>query len=159
MFSLELSTARERQSDRKSLRDRQCGCSKGKHIGKHSPCMSIIQDAFPAPHQLYEMWVSCVRITTKWAKCLENSTFKCSELFLCLFLHSLQIPRNNRLMYIHSYQSYVWNTMVSRRIEEYGLRPVPGDLVLKGGMTWNTAVVQLIRTPIFYHSAFHPVWY
>ncbi|XP_052029015.1 pseudouridylate synthase 7 homolog isoform X1 [Apodemus sylvaticus] len=45
---------------------------------------------------------------------------------------ALLIPRNNRLMYIHSYQSYVWNNMVSRRIEEYGLRPVPGDLVLKG---------------------------
>ncbi|XP_061496397.1 pseudouridylate synthase 7 homolog [Rhineura floridana] len=43
------------------------------------------------------------------------------------------IPRNNRLMYIHSYQSYVWNNMVSRRIDEYGLRAVPGDLVLKGG--------------------------
>ncbi|XP_074050061.1 pseudouridylate synthase 7 homolog [Macrotis lagotis] len=43
------------------------------------------------------------------------------------------IPRNNRLMYIHSYQSYVWNNMVSKRIEEYGLKPVPGDLVLKGG--------------------------
>nr|XP_028603294.1 pseudouridylate synthase 7 homolog [Podarcis muralis] len=43
------------------------------------------------------------------------------------------IPRNNRLMYIHSYQSYVWNNMVSRRIEEYGLVAVPGDLVLKGG--------------------------
>ncbi|XP_053113399.1 pseudouridylate synthase 7 homolog isoform X2 [Hemicordylus capensis] len=43
------------------------------------------------------------------------------------------IPRNNRLMYIHSYQSYVWNNMVSNRIEEYGLRAVPGDLVLKGG--------------------------
>nr|XP_023494621.1 pseudouridylate synthase 7 homolog isoform X2 [Equus caballus] len=42
------------------------------------------------------------------------------------------IPRNNRLMYIHSYQSYVWNNMVSKRIEEYGLKPVPGDLVLKG---------------------------
>ncbi|XP_063997833.1 pseudouridylate synthase 7 homolog isoform X2 [Pogoniulus pusillus] len=42
------------------------------------------------------------------------------------------IPRNNRLMYIHSYQSYVWNNMVSKRIEEYGLRAVPGDLVLKG---------------------------
>eukprot|EP00069_Balaena_mysticetus_P017396 bmy_10589T0 len=42
------------------------------------------------------------------------------------------IPRNNRLMYIHSYQSYVWNNMVSKRIEEYGLSPVPGDLVLKG---------------------------
>ncbi|XP_042323013.1 LOW QUALITY PROTEIN: pseudouridylate synthase 7 homolog [Sceloporus undulatus] len=43
------------------------------------------------------------------------------------------IPRNNRLMYIHSYQSYVWNNMVSNRIEEYGLRAVSGDLVLKGG--------------------------
>nr|XP_044992071.1 pseudouridylate synthase 7 homolog isoform X2 [Jaculus jaculus] len=42
------------------------------------------------------------------------------------------IPRNNRLMYIHSYQSYVWNNMVSKRIEDYGLKPVPGDLVLKG---------------------------
>uniref|UniRef100_A0A8C3YLY7 Pseudouridylate synthase 7 homolog n=1 Tax=Catagonus wagneri TaxID=51154 RepID=A0A8C3YLY7_9CETA len=42
------------------------------------------------------------------------------------------IPRNNRLMYIHSYQSYVWNNMVSKRLEEYGLKPVPGDLVLKG---------------------------
>ncbi|XP_044625659.2 pseudouridylate synthase 7 homolog isoform X2 [Equus asinus] len=42
------------------------------------------------------------------------------------------IPRNNRLMYIHSYQSYVWNNMVSKRIEEYGLKPVPGDLVLRG---------------------------
>ncbi|OXB71834.1 UNVERIFIED_CONTAM: hypothetical protein H355_015588 [Colinus virginianus] len=42
------------------------------------------------------------------------------------------IPRNNRLMYIHSYQSYVWNNMVSKRIEEYGLKAVPGDLTLKG---------------------------
>ncbi|XP_038667541.1 pseudouridylate synthase 7 homolog isoform X3 [Scyliorhinus canicula] len=42
------------------------------------------------------------------------------------------IPRNNRLMYIHSYQSYVWNKVVSKRIEEYGLQAVQGDLVLKG---------------------------
>ncbi|KAK2917611.1 pseudouridylate synthase 7 homolog isoform X2 [Channa argus] len=42
------------------------------------------------------------------------------------------IPRNNRLMYIHSYQSVVWNTMVSRRIEAFGLKPTGGDLVLKG---------------------------
>nr|XP_040017540.1 pseudouridylate synthase 7 homolog isoform X2 [Gasterosteus aculeatus aculeatus] len=42
------------------------------------------------------------------------------------------IPRNNRLMYIHSYQSAVWNTMVSRRIEAFGLKAVEGDLVLKG---------------------------
>lgn len=41
-------------------------------------------------------------------------------------------------MYIHSYQSYVWNNMVSKRIEEYGLRPIPGDLVLKGGKKGDT---------------------
>lgn len=35
-------------------------------------------------------------------------------------------------MYIHSYQSVVWNTMVSRRIEAFGLKAVEGDLVLKG---------------------------
>ncbi|XP_032895803.1 pseudouridylate synthase 7 homolog isoform X7 [Amblyraja radiata] len=43
------------------------------------------------------------------------------------------IPRNNRLMYIHSYQSYVWNNIVSKRINEYGLKAMAGDLVLKGG--------------------------
>lgn len=43
------------------------------------------------------------------------------------------IPRNNRLMYVHSYQSLVWNTMVSRRIEAFGLKAVDGDLVLRGG--------------------------
>ncbi|CAB1323397.1 unnamed protein product [Coregonus sp. 'balchen'] len=43
------------------------------------------------------------------------------------------IPRNNRLMYIHSYQSFMWNTMVSRRIEAFGLKAVEGDLVLRAG--------------------------
>uniref|UniRef100_H3DEW1 Pseudouridylate synthase 7 homolog n=1 Tax=Tetraodon nigroviridis TaxID=99883 RepID=H3DEW1_TETNG len=42
------------------------------------------------------------------------------------------IPRNNRLMYVHSYQSLVWNTMVSRRIDAFGLKAVEGDLILKG---------------------------
>ncbi|KAM4619370.1 LOW QUALITY PROTEIN: pseudouridylate synthase 7 homolog [Polymixia lowei] len=46
------------------------------------------------------------------------------------------IPRNNRLMYIHSYQSVVWNTMVSRRIEAFGLKAVEGDLVLRGGTAY-----------------------
>ncbi|CAD1471262.1 unnamed protein product [Heterotrigona itama] len=39
------------------------------------------------------------------------------------------IPRNARLMYIHAYQSFVWNHMVSRRIKEFGRNPVVGDLV------------------------------
>lgn len=40
------------------------------------------------------------------------------------------IPRNLRIMYGHSYQSYVWNTVVSKRMQLFGLKVVAGDLVL-----------------------------
>ncbi|XP_019624819.1 PREDICTED: pseudouridylate synthase 7 homolog [Branchiostoma belcheri] len=41
------------------------------------------------------------------------------------------IPRNTRMLYVHSYQSYIWNSVVSRRLQEYGFQPVVGDLVLQ----------------------------
>jgi len=35
-------------------------------------------------------------------------------------------------MYIHAYQSYVWNAVVSERINVYGCdKAVPGDLVFE----------------------------
>ena len=35
-----------------------------------------------------------------------------------------------RLLYGHSFQSFIWNRMVSLRIQRHGLRAVPGDFVL-----------------------------
>lgn len=40
------------------------------------------------------------------------------------------IPRNLRIMYGHAYQSYVWNCVTSCRIKLFGLKVVPGDVVL-----------------------------
>ncbi|KAL4880903.1 pseudouridine synthase [Aspergillus karnatakaensis] len=55
------------------------------------------------------------------------------------------IPRNLRLMYVHAYQSLVWNLAVGERWRLYGDRVVEGDLVLihehrdKDGSVNNTS--------------------
>lgn len=41
------------------------------------------------------------------------------------------IPKNLRMMYVHAYQSYLWNSVTSERIKLYGCdKPIVGDLVL-----------------------------
>ncbi|KAL3427084.1 tRNA pseudouridine synthase d [Phlyctema vagabunda] len=51
----------------------------------------------------------------------------------------LVINRNLRLMYVHAYQSLVWNTVVSERWVRYGNRVVKGDLVLVDGQAARNA--------------------
>ena len=45
----------------------------------------------------------------------------------------LTIQRNLRLMYVHAYQSLVWNVVAGKRWELYGDRVVAGDLVIVEG--------------------------
>ena len=41
------------------------------------------------------------------------------------------IARNTRLIYVHGYQSYVWNKAVSKRMSRFGRKVLVGDLVVK----------------------------
>ncbi|KAF2816270.1 tRNA pseudouridine synthase D [Mytilinidion resinicola] len=40
------------------------------------------------------------------------------------------VPRNLRLMYVHAYQSFVWNMVAGRRWTTFGSQVIEGDLVL-----------------------------
>ena len=40
------------------------------------------------------------------------------------------IPRNIRLLYLHSFQSFLWNKVISKRINKFGQNVLEGDLVL-----------------------------
>ena len=42
-----------------------------------------------------------------------------------------RLPRHQRLLYVHAYQSYLWNSTVSFRLQEYGFHPAVGDLVYR----------------------------
>ncbi len=41
-----------------------------------------------------------------------------------------QLTKNMRLLYVHAYQSWLWNTLVSERLQLFGTAVVVGDLVL-----------------------------
>ena len=46
--------------------------------------------------------------------------------------HALhQVPRNSRHLYVHAYQSYLWNAAASHRVRTHGaMAAVAGDLVI-----------------------------
>lgn len=57
----------------------------------------------------------------------------------------MQIPRNLRLIYVHAYQSYVWNLVASKRIELFGLEVQEGDLVMvEEGSVESKVVTEIV---------------
>ena len=57
------------------------------------------------------------------------------------------IPKHLRLMYVHAYQSRVWNEMASRRISKLGLKLQVGDLATKESD--NIKVVEVVTEDNF----------
>ena len=41
------------------------------------------------------------------------------------------MARNTRFIYIHAYQSYVWNRAVSERLAKFGRKVLVGDLAIR----------------------------
>eukprot|EP01018_Ginkgo_biloba_P022079 Gb_26326 [translate_table: standard] len=61
----------------------------------------------------------------------ERATLACLKKNLGNYLQAISsIPRTLRMMYVHSYQSYLWNHAASARVQKYGVNNViEGDLV------------------------------
>ncbi|CCE62763.1 hypothetical protein TPHA_0D01220 [Tetrapisispora phaffii CBS 4417] len=46
------------------------------------------------------------------------------------YIAIMKIPRNLRTMYVHAYQSFIWNAVASKRLASFGPKPIVGDLVI-----------------------------
>lgn len=53
-----------------------------------------------------------------------------------------KIPRNMLLLYPHSFQSFVFNRIASRRIKEYGFKLIPGDLVYRNKEEMDEDIIE-----------------
>lgn len=50
----------------------------------------------------------------------------------------ISLPRSTRSMYVHSYQSLIWNKVVTYRLKKHGFKVIPGDLILDPTITDNS---------------------
>ncbi|KAL6970709.1 tRNA pseudouridine(13) synthase [Sarracenia purpurea var. burkii] len=74
----------------------------------------------------------------------ERAVLQCLKKCPGNYLQALKaIPRTLRMMYVHSYQSYLWNHAASMRVQKYGIdQVVLGDLVYcKGECTEKVTAI------------------
>lgn len=98
---------REGETDQAAIKARQ--------IWRETKSAKAAHDAFPPRHQAERQIL--------WHFHKQNGS---TDLVGAI----LSISRELRLMYVHGFQSAVWNRLVSRRIAEFGRAPVVGDIVL-----------------------------
>ena len=79
--------------------------------------------------------------------------------------HALhQVPRNSRHLYVHAYQSYLWNAAASHRVQAHGAEAaVAGDLVIPSGGTEpaDSALCCCSASPVLVFSSWresHPLF-
>lgn len=84
-----------------------------------------------------------------------------------------ELAQNTKSLYLHSYQSYIWNLTLSKRLQKFGTKVLPGDLVynpqVSEGQFWAKRTVRKITAeevdqtcisdivlPLFGHSVEMP---
>ncbi|XXG68023.1 hypothetical protein AAC387_Pa06g1223 [Persea americana] len=79
----------------------------------------------------------------------ERAILQCLKKCPGNYLQALKaIPRTLRMMYVHSYQSYLWNHAASRRVQKYGKdQVVLGDLVYSKGSSHEKSVEVINAEP------------
>lgn len=56
------------------------------------------------------------------------------------------LPRTTRSMYVHSYQSLIWNKIVTFRLREFGFEVAPGDLILTSDSNISDNSLEVLLT-------------
>ncbi|CAL9088163.1 unnamed protein product [Musa textilis] len=104
--------------------------------GEWKGAAALILD--PREGDILKLKFYCTHYTLHFISVLLVSCFFILDTLQCLkkspgnYLQALKaIPRTLRMMYVHSYQSYLWNHAASMRVQKYGISQVVlGDLVL-----------------------------
>ncbi|KRZ15059.1 Pseudouridylate synthase 7 -like protein [Trichinella zimbabwensis] len=103
--------------------------------------------------------VGKLMLNRKWKEAAElllqpHSNEVGKKYFVLICCWDIFIPRNLRNLYIHSYQSIVWNRMVSRRVAMYGDRLLDGDLVIRGSVEADDEPIFLTKDSIIHYNKF-----
>ena len=119
--------------------------------GDWSNAIDLLLEPLPDDRQDTKEWKSKFKETEDYNIALKSAHGNDRTLLLGLKRYGksldalLLIPRNSIQLYIHAYQSFIWNKVLSKRIQEYGLQPQIGDLVISDSKTKGIDAVSVLK--------------